>query len=306
MLERLNKEISRRDFLWGMMVAPWLVREYFNNLGEYQTEWNGLETRLAKEIGRYQTYFAPSSEVAISLLDLQTGAHLSLNGDEPYEPGCVINQFVLYELVKDFKLGLYPYEPLAEEIRLAIGESNAAKAKDLLEHWVGGGSVRAGIERVNNLIQSLGLKTSLIDHPPAFGPRNGANLMTTNEAVEVITKLYHNEIFNDQSWTDFAIQRLTEGKPGLNIYIGLYTRYLPGVRVAHKVGYFPDSLGEMDGDTGLVLIDTPRGEIAYAMAILSRGNVTSPPDKPSFVYNGWFTWRVSRAVYEFFRDQYLT
>ena len=289
---------------------------------KYEAKWEELSRTLDAEIKRYQQHFAPYAEVAISLYDLQTDARVSIDGDKPFQPGCVINQFVLYELVKDFQEGLYPYEPLSTDIGLAVGESKAAVAQNLLKHYVGNGNLGAGVERVNQLIRTLGLKTTFMDHPPAFDTvfslQQEPNLMTTDEAVDVMVKLYRNQIFKDRYWTAFAIKRLTEGKPGLNAYIGLYPRELPRlhnqglipppphVGVAHKVGYFndpADAWREVDCDSGLILIDGPEGEIAYAMAIFSKGNNAVPED--SFVKNGWFTWRVSGAVYNFFEEQYL-
>ncbi len=279
----------------------------------YEAKWKELSQTLEAEIKRYQ-YLSPYSEVSISLLDLQTDAQISLGGDIPREPGCVINQFVLYSIVQDFQRNLYEYQPLARSIYLAVGESKAAVAEGLLRDYIGGGEVEAGVKRINQMIRGLGLTTTFFDHPPAFtyeSLEGRPNLMTTDEAVDVMSKLYRNQIFKEQTWTDFAIQRLVEGKPGLNYMIGIGVRNEPNVRVAHKIGYFSDpddSWRDVECDAGLVLIDAPgtqRGEIAYAIAIFSKGNRHSPPDKPSILYDGWFASHVSQAVYDFFKEQYL-
>ena len=308
---------TRRDFLkllGATAVYPLVPRFPFAAPAgdqRYEDAWAKLQEDLTAEIERYTTRYARHAEVSISLVDLQTDQRLSIGGDVPRQPGCVINQFVLYSLVEDFQRGLLEYDPLARAIYLAIGESKAQVARNLLQ-LTGGGSVEEGVARINARINELGLKDTSLDHPPAFwgeySVRGQPNAMTTDDAVEVMRHLYRNDMF-DEEWSSFTIQRLTEGKRGLNIYIGLAVRDLPFARVAHKVGYFPDGyeLRDMDGDAGLVLIDTPAGEIAYAMAILSEGNEPSPDnDHPSFVYNGWFTWAVSKLAFDFFSEQYAT
>lgn len=307
---------TRRDFLKLLAATtlhPFVPRFPFsvNPLAQrYEDAWEKLQEDLAAEIERYTRRYARHAEVSISLIDLQTDQRLSIGGDVPRQPGCVINQFVLYSLVEDFRRGLYDYDPLARSVYLAVGESKAAVAKELFR-TVGGGELDAGVARVNRLIGDLGLKATFLDHPPAFSHefslQGGPNAMTTDDAVDVMRLLYRNDMF-DEEWTHFTIQRLIEGKRGLNIYIGFAVRDLPFVRVAHKVGYFPDSGNrgrDIDADAGIVLVDTPAGEIAYAMAIFSEGNNPSPDnDRPSFVYNGWFTWAVSNLTFDFFRQQY--
>ncbi|MBI4057747.1 serine hydrolase [Candidatus Microgenomates bacterium] len=316
----LTSSYTRREalkILGGSLAYPFISRfevpQEFQRTSEYGERWNTLQTTIDTKIKRYRN-FSPYAEVSISLLDLQTDARISLDGDIPRQPGCVINQFVLYSLIEDFRKGLYGYQPLARSIYLAVGESKAAAAEELLRRYVGQGSAAAGATRINQMIGGLGLTTAFFDHPPAFphkGLEGRPNLMTADEAVDIMAKLYRNQIFKDQKWTDFAIQRLVEGKPGLNYMVGIGVRSEPGVRVAHKIGYFSDpddSWRDVECDAGLILINnpgTPNGEIAYAMAIFSKGNTHSPSDRPSILYDGWFTWHVSRAAYNFFKKQYF-
>ena len=248
-----------------------------------------LRERLRAEIA------ASGFSVAVAVTDLQTGESIDVNGDELRLPGCTINFFVLLSVVMDLQEGRYEEAEVGDLISRTVWSSNPITARDLLRK-TGMGDLGAGLAKVNELLDLLGLPISLYDHPPAYPHESlygSANLLTTNEMNRALTALYQARIV-DPAWRDYLLNKLTGVKPGLQYLIPAGVG--DGV-VAHKNGFFAHPLGWVDNDAGIVIFDRAGGRYAYALSFFTEKVPSKYADIP-------LGQTVSRLVWQYFSDRY--
>jgi hypothetical protein len=110
----------------------------------------------------------------------------------------------------------------------------------------------------------------------------------------ILAKLYREELFSPE-WTAYAIDRLLDIKPGLNYVLPLFLP--PGVRVAHKIGYFQGSNGWVYNDVGIVMMGQGEEQTAYVISYLSQG---MPSEYAAYIFGA----QLSKIVYDWLDQRY--
>ena len=261
-------------------------------------EMSVLRAQLSEEIELH------SFLTAISVTDLQTGESIDVEGNEVRWPGCVHNLFPIISVVRDLKEGLYEESDVGADISYTIENSDAETGRDLLIK-TGMGDPLSGIDKVNALIDSLGLETTLYDHAPGYywsesRYHNAANVSTTNEMNRVVTALWNNSIL-DYEWTVYLLNKMTEVRPGLNHLLAAPAWKGSGARVGHKNGFFfhPKDEGWIDNDCGIVWRVTNRGSYAYAATLFFQEVPERLGDLALGQTLSWLVWN-------FFERRYIT
>lgn len=240
-------------------------------------------------------------DIALSVTDLQTSQTIDIKGDQPRLPGCTMNFFVLLSSIIDLENGFYPESEVGELISSTIWGSNPITARTLLIK-TGSGDLYRGIDKVNNLLASLGLQSgtnpALFDHPPAyphesrFGRNN--NVITANQTNQALAKLYKGEILSPE-WRDYFLKKLTRVKPGLNYLIPAGVS--GPAQVSHKNGFFWDTTGWVDNDIGIVIFERNGKQFAYAISLFMEQVPRKYADIP-------FGQKISRLIWEYFNNKY--
>lgn len=248
-----------------------------------------LRERLRAEIA------ASGLNAAVAITDLQTGESIDVSGDLPRLPGCTINFFVLLSVVMDLQEGRYGEAEVGDLIARTVWSSNPITARDLLRK-TGMGDLGAGLVKVNELLDLLGLSVSLYDHPPAYPHESlyrSANLLTANEMNRALAALYQARIVGP-GWRDYLLNKLIRVKPGLQYLIPAGVG--DGV-VAHKNGFLAHPSGWVDNDAGIVIFDRSGGRYAYALSFFTENVPSKYADIP-------LGQTVSRLVWQYFSSRY--
>ena len=238
---------------------------------------------------------ASGINAAVAVTDLQTGESIHVNGDEPRLPGCTINFFVLLSVVMDLQEGLYSEAEVGDLISRTVWSSNPITARDLLRK-TGMGDIDAGLAKINQLLDLLGLSTSTYDHPPAYPQESlqgSVNVLTANEMNRALVALYEARIV-EPSWRDYLLNKLTGVKPGLQYLIPAGVG--DGV-VSHKNGFLADYGGWVDNDAGIVTFDRGGRRYAYAISFFTE-------DVPSKYADIPLGQMVSSLVWQYFSSRY--
>ena len=235
-------------------------------------------------------------DAAVAVTDLQTGETIGHRGHEPRLPGCVINFFVLLQAVQDVQNGRYGEHRIGDLISRTVYSSNPVTARELLL-IAADGNVDTGMQRVSQLMASIGISASVYDHPPAYPHESrfgSANLLTPIEMNMGLSALWHGQVVNFQ-WRDYLLEKMTGSKPGLKYLIPA------GVgdgRVHHKIGFFPHPNGTwVDADAGIVTFWRGGQPYAYAISFFAQGIPSEYADVP-------VGQQVSRLAWDFFNARY--
>jgi beta-lactamase class A len=250
-----------------------------------------LRDRLAATIADYRA--RTGTEAAIAVVDLQTGALVSVNGNRPQRTGCTINLFALLAVVAEMAAGRASPAELAPHIRAGIGGSYPPEVKRMLELTFG--SYWRGLERSRQMLAALGIDPSRFDHVPYYGNGTRNNYLTALEMASALARLYRGEVF-DARWTAYTLARLREVNAGLNYIIpGQLPRQ---ATVAHKIGYHWDWDGWVNNDAGIVTFTGADGETkAYVVVYMSE---KAPTEFAGYSFGA----RLSRLVWEHFVAEY--
>jgi hypothetical protein len=176
-----------------------------------------------------------------------------------------------------------------------VWSSNPITARDLLRK-TGMGDIGAGLAKVNQLLDLLGLSTSTYDHPPAYPQESlhgSVNVLTANETNRALVALYEARIV-EPGWRDYLLNKLTGVKPGLQYLIPAGVG--SGV-VSHKNGFLADYGGWVDNDAGIVMFDRSGRRYAYAISFFTEDVPYKYADIP-------LGQTVSRLVWQYFSGRY--
>jgi len=204
--------------------------------------------------------------VGFALLDLKTGRRLEINGRQPFIAASVIKLFTMLSVLRDVEAGLYPLEEVEEDIDALMAYSdNEANARL---------TRRTGLQRINALMQELGMEHSIYNSwpgvPETYGSPDPENYLTARDLVTALAALYRGKAFATPEFTELALAKMMLSIPEHN---GVIPRYLPPeAAVAHKVGFIPPWEGldtNVFSDAGIVILPDDR---AYAIAFLSQDN----------------------------------
>ncbi len=209
---------------------------------------------------------------AVSVMDLQTGQLISINGARPQLAACTIKIGIMVAVAQDIERGLYTTNDVAGLVQSMMGPSNTYPARELLR-ITGGGDIGRGVHRVNQIMWDMGATGSLLTHPPGYpGEEYGYavshgvwdNLLTTDDLVMMLEAIYHGEMLTPHG-TAYVLQSMTIAPAWMNYSFGAP---LPaGVRLYHKVGqlYGPHNTWN---DAGIVEFERNGNTYAYALAYL--------------------------------------
>jgi hypothetical protein len=158
------------------------------------------------------------------------------------------------------------------------------------------GDLGAGLAKVDQLLDLLGLSVSTYDHPPAYpheSLQGSANLLTANEMNRALAALYEARIV-EPAWRDYLLNKMTGVKPGLQYLI---PAGVGGGVVSHKNGFFADPSGWVDNDAGVVMFDRSGNRYAYAISFFTENVPYKYADIP-------LGQAVSRLVWQYFSSRY--
>jgi len=238
---------------------------------------------------------ASGINAAVAVTDLQTGESIDVNGETPRLAGCTLNWFVLLSVVIDLQEGRYPEGDVGTLIAETIYGSNPITAHALLIKT--GGSVPAGVTKINNLLARLGMRNSVFDHPPAYPDeyslKGWPNIVTANDVNRALASFYHGAIVNIP-WRDYLLDKMTGVKPGLQYLIPAGVSY---GTVSHKNGFSWVPGGWIDNDIGIVMFDSGGVTYAYAISFFTQDVPTKYDDIP-------LGQAVSSMVWQYFVNRY--
>jgi hypothetical protein len=251
----------------------------------------GLRDRIAGAIS------ASGIDTAVAVTDLRTGETIDVQGDDPRLPGCTINLFVLLHVVTGLQAGRFAEPEAGDLIGQTINRSDPITARTLLRYWVGDGDVLAGARRVNDLTQALGMRSTLMDHPPAFWSEslNGGrdNVITARDANRGLRAIWDGRLLTP-GWRDYLLRKMTLVKPGLNYLLPAGVGY--GATVSHKNGFLWAE-GWADNDIGIVWFERGGQRYGYALSFFTEGVPTKYADIP-------MGQRVSSLAWQWFVGRY--
>ena len=262
-------------------LEPESAADYFAQ--EVSEEFLALQAVLEGEVRNYY------GDVAICVADLQTNEQICVNGDALHATGCTINMFSLFVVMEEFIAGRAKAEDWAYWIKIGIGHSSPPQVAVFVRGIKG--TLEEGARRADELMQSWGMKDSVSGYIPGYpGQDWRPNILTARETNMILAKLYREELFSPE-WTAYAIDRLLDIKPGLNYVLPLFLP--PGVRVAHKIGYFQGSNGWVYNDVGIVMMGQGEEQTAYVISYLSQG---MPSEYAAYIFGA----QLSKIVYAWF------
>lgn len=236
-----------------------------------------LKSKLTIEVKKYK------GEVAVSVTELDSGAAISINGNEIYFPASTIKFLILVGVLKDIENGKYPLSLVEKNITSMMTISSNTAANDLIN--------KIGFPTLTKFPEDFGMNDTAFAHgfSPADGeiPRMtaGSNAMTTNDANIFWEKLYAEELLNSNN----TKQALAYAKlPNVNLI------YSPkGIVASHKPGYIEIKESEVYHDSGIVKTK----DFAYVVTFFSRNN-------PTHEEGGEFGKKLTKLIYDWFSKNY--
>ncbi len=223
----------------------------------------GLQARIAAAIQR------SGINTAVAITDLQTGEVIDVNGYANRLPGCTINLFALMRVAVDLQFGVYPEPAAGDLIGQTINRSDPITSRRLVRDWIGAGDLYGGMTEVNELMQSLGMLDTLLDHPPAFFSEslNGGidNRITARDSNRGLKAIWDGRVLAP-AWRDYFLQKMTLVKPGLNYLI---PAGVGNATVSHKNGFLY-SEGWADNDVGIVWYERRGQRYGYAISFFTE------------------------------------
>ena len=249
---------------------------------------------LVRSLGGPDHAFA---DIAVAVLDLQSGESVAVDGDERHVAGCTIKFFPALKAVHDVQQGQRQFDDTLDYlVQRTVRISNNADSHYLID--------LVGVAETNAFMTDVvGTSGSIITHAPGYigesasdGVEDQDNFVTANDLVLAFAKLYRGELTTSEL-TSHVLDVMTQSWLTPAEYgVILYQAAPPQARVAHKIGYVgpPDNVWN---DAGLVMFDRPEGTVAYAVAILTqrnRGYGDGPP----------VARQVAERVFQHFNETY--
>jgi hypothetical protein len=217
---------------------------------------------------------------AVAITDLRTGETIDVNGNDVRLPGCTINLFALFRVVVGLQSGDYPESAVGDTIGQTINRSDPILARRLMINQLGAGDLVKGIATVNAFLLSLGMTSTLMDHPPAFPQESqfglSDNRITALDANRGLKALWDGRVLTP-GWRDYLLGKMTLVKPGLNYLIPAGVGY--GATVSHKNGFLY-SEGWADNDVGIVWFQRGAERYGYAISFYTQDVPSKYADIP--------------------------
>lgn len=238
-----------------------------------------------------------SVDIAVAVLDLQSGEGIAVDGDERHLAGCTIKFFPALKAVHDVREGRRQFDDTLDYlIQRTVRISNNADSRYLID--------LVGVRETNAFMTGIvGTSGSIITHAPGYFGENALygieeeeNYLTAEDLVLAFAKLYRGELTTPEL-TSHLLDVMTQSWLTPAEYgVILYQAAPPQARVAHKIGYVGPPWNVWN-DAGIVMLDRPEGTVAYAVAILTQYN--------SAYSEGPATARqVAARVFQHFNERY--
>ncbi len=238
-------------------------------------------------------------DTAVAITDLQSGETVDVNGADNRLPGCTINLFALMKVVTELQAGLYPEPQPGDLIGQTINRSDPITSRQLVKYWIGNGDLGTGLLSVQDFMASLGMSSTLLDHPPAFpgeslygGLENRITALDANRGLKAI---WDGRVLAP-FWRDYFLYKMTLVKPGLNYLIPAGAS--ADATVSHKNGFLYQE-GWADNDVGIVWFERGGRRYGYAISFYTEGVRNKYDDIPmgQRVSSLAFQWFVARYGY---------
>ena len=238
-----------------------------------------------------------SVDIAVAVLDLQSGEAVAVDGDERHLAGCTIKFFPALKALHDVQEGQRQFDDTLDYlVQRTVRISNNADSHYLID--------LVGIPETNAFMTGVvGTSGSFISHAPGYFGENAAygieeedNYLTADDLVLAFAKLYRGELTTPEL-TAHLIDVMTQSWLTPAEYgVILYQTAPPQARVAHKIGYVgpPENVWN---DAGLVMFDRAEGTAAYAVAILTQYNHAYGDGPP-------LARQVAERVFQHFNEAY--
>ena len=210
---------------------------------------------------------------ALTVLDVQTGQSISINGSRRQLAACTIKIPIAIAIAQDISAGKYTAADVEHLVIPAMGPSTTWHARELLR-ITGDGDVGAGVRRANDIMSRYGVEDSLMTHAPGyFGEEHGyresrgeiENVLTTDDLAKMLAGIWKGDGLTPAE-REYVLWSLTLATPFLN---SAFRAPLPDEAASfHKIGvlYEPDNTWN---DAGIVVLERNGEEYAYIVAFLS-------------------------------------
>jgi len=238
-----------------------------------------------------------SVDIAVAVLDLQSGETVAVDGDERHLAGCTIKFFPALKAVYDVREGQRQFDDTLDYlIQRTVRISNNADSHYLIDV--------VGVPETNAFMTGVvGTSGSIITHAPGYFGENALygieeeeNYLTAADLVLAFAKLYRGELTTPEL-TSHLLDVMTQSWLTPAEYgVILYQTAPPAARVAHKIGYVGPPWNVWN-DAGLVMLDRPEGTVAYAVAILTQSNQQYGDGPPT-------ARQVAERVFQHFNEAY--
>jgi beta-lactamase class A len=238
-----------------------------------------------------------SVDIAVAVLDLQSGEAVAVDGDERHLAGCTIKFFPALKAVYDVREGTRQFDGTLDYlIQRTVRISNNADSHYLIN--------LVGVPETNAFMTSVvGTSGSIITHAPGYLGENALygieeedNYLTANDLVLAFAKLYRGDLTTPELTSHFLDVMTQSWLTPAEYGVILYQTAPPEARVAHKIGYVgpPENVWN---DAGLLMFDRPEGTVAYAVAILTQYNEAYGNGPP-------LARQIAERVFEHFNEAY--
>ncbi len=217
-----------------------------------------------------------NGDQAITVTDLNTGNVISINGDRTQYAACTIKIFIMMAIAQDIDAGKYTTADVQQYVLPAMGPSATWPARELLR-IAGDGDIGKGVHRVNEIMEQLGAKKSILTHPPGYyGEEYGylqsrgevENLLTTDDLNAMLARIYFGDLLSPEM-TAYVLWSMTIATPFLD---GAFRSPLPPEAASyHKIGVIYQPLNVWN-DAGIVTFNRGGEPYAYAVSYLSANN----------------------------------
>lgn len=259
----------------------------------------GLEELHAQLAGLIDGW---AGEHAVSVIDLQTGQTIAVNGDSPKLAACTVKIALMMAVAQDIEAGRYSEGEVASLVQSAMGPSNTVPARELLQ-IVGGGDIGAGIRRVNEIMWSLGATKSILTHPPGYyweeygyatSHGTSENRLTTDDLNLILSKLYRGEALSPWA-TEYVLKSMTIAPDWMDV--PLRSSLPPGAKLYHKIGqlYEPENTWN---DAGIVVFERNGQSYAYVISYLGSYSATWQDSYTHATTLADATWQHFSATYQ--------
>ncbi len=223
--------------------------------------WDGLRSELSALVSSWD------GQNAVSVTDLQTGQTISINGSRPQLAACTIKIPIMMVLAQDIEAGHYTAAEVEPYVLSAMGPSNTPPARELIS-YIGGGDIGVGINRINEMMQTIGMVHSVIAHPPGYSWENygygDENLLTTDDLNLLVSKLYRGQALSPWA-TNYVLWSMSLAPDWVNASLG---GPLPSdVTLYHKFGQLYDPENTWN-DGGVAVFERNGTTYAYAISYL--------------------------------------